>query len=117
MTDDTQKQFEFEMGGETRKVTCDHSGVEFEVPVVKPASQVAIPSRALNELILAAEQMVAAYTPSRDNEWQYENGWGVTHRRDWSKDKAARERLGAAILQIRSPAETNPGRVMHDKTK
>ncbi len=95
---DSQKQYEFEMG--TPPTIKQGSFVNL-------ASQVAIPSRALNELILAAQEMVEAYEPAYDNKWQYEDSWGKDYRRSYTEDTRVLKRLKDAILELRSPSATN----------
>jgi hypothetical protein len=49
------------------------------------------------ELIRAATEMLEAYEPDYENKWQYEDGYGKTHRRDWREDQKVRERLRKAL--------------------
>lgn len=54
----------------------------------------------LIELIEASQQIIKAYTPSHSNEWMYDDGYGVSHRRDWDHDDRALKRLKTAVERI-----------------
>lgn len=55
----------------------------------------------LDLLIEAATEMLEAYTPSYQNKWMEEDGWGVSRRKDWREDERVRNKLQSILIKIK----------------
>lgn len=66
------------------------------------------------DLLEAAKVMIEAYTPSHENEWQYEDGWGKSHRRSYGKDQKVRQDLIKAIAKAEEENDEETKTIRND---